>query len=46
MVTLEIHPGEGGSDAEAFAHDLAAAIGKHFGATPETGGRVIFLHRL
>lgn len=46
MVDLEIHAGEGGGDAELFAHELANAIGRHFDVTPEFGGRVILLHRL
>ncbi len=46
MVTLEIHPGEGGADAEAFAAELAAATGKHFGAVVEARGRVLRLVRL
>lgn len=46
MVTLEIHPGEGGADAEAFASELANAVGKHFGAPVQTRGRVLRLVRL
>jgi protein subunit release factor B len=43
---IEIHPGEGGADAQAFAHELAQAIGKHSGRTPATVGTVLVLDRL
>lgn len=29
MIRLEIHAGEGGADASAFAGELATAIAKH-----------------
>jgi hypothetical protein len=37
---IEIHPGEGGDDAAAFTSELASSIGKSFGATVSTAGRV------
>lgn len=43
---LEIHPGEGGADAAAFAGELASAIGKHVGMTPVLVGTVHVLDRL
>lgn len=47
MVTIEVHPGEGGVDAAAFAHDLADAIGKYTGRPAVSGvGGVRALHRL
>jgi protein subunit release factor A len=46
MVTMEIHPGEGGADAESFAGELAAAVAKHSGRQIETVGKLFVLHRL
>ena len=46
MVTMEIHPGEGGADAETFAGELAAAVAKHTGRPVDTDGKVFTLHRL
>ena len=45
-IRLEIHPGEGGADAEAFAGELADAIGKHAGASAVREGRVLAFRRL
>ncbi|WP_248581591.1 hypothetical protein [Nocardioides sp. InS609-2] len=45
-VSMEIHPGEGGADAAAFAGELAAAVSKHTGATPVFAGGAWALHRL
>lgn len=46
MVTLEVHPGQGGADAEEFAAQLAGAIGRHFNVPVDRVGRVSRLHRL
>ncbi len=46
MPRMEIHPGEGGADAAAFAQELADAIGKHARATPRFEGGAFHLHRL
>lgn len=46
MISLEIHPGEGGADAEAFAGELASAVSRHFGVPVESAGRILVLHRL
>lgn len=46
MARMEIHPGEGGADAQAFAAELADAIGKFAGVTPSAEGNVLVLHRL
>lgn len=46
MIRMEIHPGEGGADASAFAGELAAAIGKYAGVTAKFGGGAFHLHRL
>ena len=46
MIRLEIHPGEGGADAEAFAGELASAISKHSGAPVAREGRVLAFRRL
>lgn len=46
MVKLEIHPGEGGADAAAFAGELAAAVAKHSGAKVRSEGGSYTLHRL
>lgn len=45
-VTLEVHPGRGGADAQLFASQLAHAIGAHFGAHAELVGKVHRLVRL
>ncbi len=42
MNTYEIHPGEGGQDATAFAGELSEAIARSFrDAAIETSGRII-----
>jgi hypothetical protein len=46
MIRMEIHPGEGGADAAAFAGELAEAIGKHAGANVRFAGGAYTLHRL
>ncbi|WP_235558811.1 hypothetical protein [Nocardioides sp. Leaf285] len=46
MIRLEIHPGEGGADAEAFASELGTAITKHSGTSATHEGRVVAFHRL
>lgn len=46
MVRMEIHPGDGGADAEAFAAELAWAVGKFSGCNATTQGRVHVLERL
>lgn len=46
MVTLEIHPREGGADAEAFAVELGEAIARHAGTTSTRVGRTVVLERL
>ncbi|WP_238146733.1 hypothetical protein [Ornithinimicrobium murale] len=46
MITLEIHPREGGADAESFAAELGDAIAKHTGSTTSRDGRTIVLERL
>lgn len=46
MITMEIHPGEGGADAEMFAGELATAVAKHSGRPVETAGKLFVLHRL
>lgn len=46
MIRMEIHPGEGGADAQAFAYELATAIAKHAGVTSEFSGGAHRLHRL
>lgn len=43
---MEIHPGEGGADAQSFASELASAIGKYAGIAPVAEGNVLVLHRL
>ena len=43
---LEIHPGDGGADAEQFASELASAISTFSGRPIEVDGRVLVLHRL
>lgn len=46
MIRMEIHPGDGGADAEKFAGELASAIGKSSGADVAFKGRVAVLERL
>lgn len=46
MIRMEIHPGEGGADAAAFAGELAAAISKHARTTATFEGGAFHLHRL
>jgi|SoiMetStandDraft_5_1073268.scaffolds.fasta_scaffold3829665_1 protein subunit release factor A len=46
MTRMEIHPGEGGADAKAFAGELADAVGKHAGTTSTFTGGAFHLHRL
>lgn len=46
MITLEIHPREGGADAEAFAVELGDAIAKHIGTKASRVGRTVVLERL
>lgn len=46
MIRMEIHPGDGGADAEAFAGELAGAIARHANTTVGFEGRVVVLHRL
>jgi protein subunit release factor A len=46
MLRMEIHPGEGGADATAFAHELATAITKHTGTPVRHDGGAFHLHRL
>lgn len=46
MVTLEVHPGDGGSDAELFATELADAIARYTGTTTVRNGTTLLLHRL
>lgn len=43
---LEIHPGDGGQDAERFADQLAAAIGRFSNTAVESQGRIRVLGRL
>lgn len=43
---VEVHPGEGDSDAEAFAAQFAAAISVQFGRHVEVAGRLRVLDRL
>ena len=43
---MEVHPGEGGADAQAFAVELASAVGKYAGVKPEAVGNLLVLHRL
>lgn len=40
MIRLEIHPGDGGTDAEQFARELARAIGRHAHTHAAGAGRV------
>lgn len=46
MAIMEIHPGEGGADAQMFADELAAAVGKYAGVSPVSDGTTLTLHRL
>lgn len=46
MARMEIHPGEGGADAQTFALELASAVGKYAGQRPATDGSLVTLHRL
>lgn len=46
MCRMEIHPGDGGEDAEAFAAELAAAVAKFTGRPEAQEGRVHVLERL
>lgn len=46
MITLEFHAGDGGSDAELFASQLACAVGAHFNRPVESAGRVKVVHCL
>lgn len=47
MLRMEIHPGEGGADAQAFAFELASAVGKFSGRTVQNGvGGTLVLDRL
>ena len=43
---MEVHPGEGGKDAQAFAGELADAITSSFGGVQRTEGKVVVLERL
>lgn len=43
---MEIHPGDGGADAEKFAGELATAVGKSSGTKVSFAGRVAVLERL
>jgi len=46
MTKMEVHPGEGGADAQAFSLELASAVGKYTGTTPVAEGKVLVFHRL
>lgn len=46
MGTIEIHAGEGGADAVAFAAELADAISKYANTPVRTNGKVLVLDRL
>lgn len=46
MITVEVHPGEGGADAQAFAGELAAAVSKFSGRQVKAAGNLLTLHRL
>ena len=43
---LEIHAGNGGTDAELFAHELGSAIASYAGTDMVYEGRVLTLDRL
>ena len=46
MMRLEIHAGEGGADAAAFAAELATSIAKHSGRPARFEGGAWTLERL
>lgn len=46
MLRLEIHAGEGGADASAFAAELAASLAKHSGQPARLVGGTWTLERL
>lgn len=46
MMRLEVHAGEGGADAAAFAAELATAIAKHSGQPARHTGGAWVLERL
>lgn len=41
MYKYEIHPGEGGADAAAFATQLGDTLAKSFNATAAQQGRIV-----
>lgn len=43
---MEIHPGDGGADAEKFTSELAAAVAKSSGTSVSFNGRVAVLESL
>lgn len=43
---MEIRPGEGGADAEAFAVELGQSISKHSGTPMTMAGRTVVFRRL
>lgn len=43
---LEIHPSEGGEDAELFAFELACAVSRYSGQPVERAGKVLELRCL
>lgn len=45
-IDLEFHAGDGGADAETFAHELASAVSKHSGQRIVPAGRVLRIHCL
>ena len=45
-ISLEFHPGDGGADAEAFAAELAGALGQYFDRPVVRAGRLLRLERL
>jgi protein subunit release factor A len=46
MITMEVHPGEGGADAQTFAGELASAVSKFTGSPATFEGGRYTLHRL
>lgn len=46
MFRMEIHPGEGGADAAAFAGELAEAVSKHSQKAARFEGGAWVLDRL
>lgn len=46
MIRMEIHPGEGGADAQSFANELAQAIAKHAGVSVDFASGAYHLVRL